>query len=94
MINRTMDKRGLPEFSKVPLDKQHRAKFAGEWRGMVFKRGPLGMGYYRDVVKHTIKLAEHISVAADAIPIELQLCELIPDSASKRRVRNTAIPSG
>ena len=31
-----VDKRGWPEFSKA-------ASFAGAWRGMVFKRGPLGM---------------------------------------------------
>ena len=78
VINGIMDKRGLPEFSKVPLDKQHRAKFAGEWRGMVFKRGPLGVGYYRDVVKHSINLVEHITAVADAVPIRLKLCELVP----------------
>ena len=44
---------------------------------MVFKRGPLGLGYYRDIFKLDINLAALLPAAADATPIVLQLNEVI-----------------
>ena len=65
-----MDKRGWPGFSKA-------AKFIGTWKGMVFKRGPLGMGYYRDEFKLDLKLAKHLTAVADAAPVSIMLEDLI-----------------
>ena len=44
---------------------------------MVFKRGPLGMGYYRDIFKLNINLVSLLPAVADAAPIALQLNEVI-----------------
>ena len=47
--------------------------------GMVFKRGPLGMGYCRDVFKLEINLVEHMPAIADAAPVILQLSDVIAE---------------
>ena len=70
LVTGMVDRRGWSEFSKAK-------KFAGAWLGMVFKRGPLGLGYYRDVFKLDINLATLLPAAADATPIVLQLNEVI-----------------
>ena len=44
LVTGLVDKRGWPEFAKA-------TKFDGAWMGMVFRRGPRGLGYYRDVPK-------------------------------------------
>ena len=51
---------------------------------MVFKRGPLGMGYYRDVFKLEINLVEHLPAAADAAPVTLQLNEIMVEGPSAK----------
>ena len=51
---------------------------------MVFKRGPLGMGYYRDVPKLEIKFVQHLPAAADAAPAIIQLDEVIAKGAPKK----------
>ena len=53
IVTGIVDRRGWPEFSKA-------AKFAGAWAGMVFKRGHLCMGYYRDGFKLEVSLALHL----------------------------------
>jgi len=65
-----VDKRGMPEFSKA-------AKFAGPWLGMVFKRGPCGMGYYRDGFKMNLCLTTLLPAVAEVNPVTLKLDELI-----------------
>ena len=50
LVTGMVARRGWPEFSKAK-------KFAGAWLGMVFKRGPLGLGYYRDIFKLDVNLA-------------------------------------
>ena len=95
LVTGIVDKRGWPEFSKAK-------KFAGAWLGMVFKRGPLGLGYYRDIFKLDINLATLLPAAADAAPIVLQLNEVIsrdshgttyqdeePDTCPRRKRTNT-----
>jgi hypothetical protein len=72
MLAGIADKRGMPEFSKAK-------KFSGAWLGMVFKRGHLGVGYYRDEFVLNLKLMDHVSAAADAIPITISLDKIIPN---------------
>ena len=79
LVTGVVDRRGWPEFSKA-------AKFAGAWRGMVFKRGHLGMGYYRDCFKVAVNLALHQHAASDAAPVRLRLDDLI----SKGRAKDVA----
>ena len=44
---------------------------------MAFKRGPLGMGYYRDEFKLDLNLAKQLPAVADAAPVVIQLEDLI-----------------
>ena len=84
LVTGLVDKRGCPDFSKAK-------KFDGAWLGMVFKRGTLGLGYYRDVFKLDIRLGTLLPAAADAAPIVLQLNEVISrDSSGKRQPRGGA----
>ena len=71
VITGIMDRRGLPDFAKA-------AKYTGTWLGMVFKRGSMGLGYYRDDKKFTLCLTEHINAEADAAPVVLKLDEVAP----------------
>ena len=61
-----------------------RSKFEGERKGWVFKRGELGLGYYRDyggmVVTVSLNLALHPTAALP--PNKLQLDALITSSPS------------
>lgn len=66
LIADMVDKRGWSEVSKA-------AKFIGAWKGMVFKRGSFGIGYYRDEFKLDLKLAMHLTAVADAAPVAIQL---------------------
>ena len=61
IVTGIVDRRGWPEFSKA-------AKFAGAWKGMVFKKGHLGMGYYRDGFTAEVSLALHLPAVADVAP--------------------------
>ena len=61
-------------------------KFAGAWLGMVFKLGPRGLGYYRDVPKIAIMRMQHLPAVADAPPVVLQLDQII----AERTPKNTA----
>lgn len=76
-----VDKWGWPEFSKA-------ANSTGAWRGMVFKRGPVGMGYYRDEFKLELNFARHIPAVADAAPFTLQLEDLIAEEPVMKACRD------
>ena len=75
-----VDRRGLPEFSKA-------AKYTGAWLGMVFKRGQMGLGYYRDEIKLNLKLMGHINAEADVAPVMVMLDEVIPDKTTAKTKR-------
>ena len=77
LIVELVDRRGWPEFSKA-------AKFVGAWKGMVFKRGPLGMGYYRDEFKLDLKLAKHPPAVADAAPVTIRLEDVIASKPTEK----------
>ena len=81
LVTGLVDRRGWPEFAKAK-------KFAGAWLGMVFKRGPQGMGYYRDVPKTAISLVQMLPAVADASPIVLQLDQVIPERKAKHPTRS------
>jgi len=81
LVTGMVDRRGWPEFSKS-------AKFAGEWKGMVFKRGHLGVGYYRDGFKLDISLALHLPAVSDVAPVTLELNDLISKGRSKANVQD------
>lgn len=72
-----VDKRGWSEFSKA-------AKLTGAWRGMVFKRGPLGLGYYRDEFKLDLSLAEDLTAKADAAPVTVKLEDLLASKPDEK----------
>ena len=70
-------RRGWPEFSNA-------TKLDGAWLGMFFKRGPLGMGYYRDIFKMEFNLAMHLPAAADATPVIIQMNEVVGSGPHKK----------
>ena len=51
---------------------------------MVFKRWPLGMGYYKDVFKLEIKLVKHLPAVADATPVIVQLDDVTANGPPKK----------
>ena len=50
---------------------------------MVVKRGPRGMGCYRDVFKVEVNLALHLPATADAAPVMVKLDELLAEGRTK-----------
>ena len=54
---------------------------------MVFKLGPRGLGYYRDVPKTAISLMQLLPAVADASPIVLQLDQVISEQMFDLKLR-------
>ena len=76
LVTGLVDRRGWPEFAKAK-------KFAGAWRGMVFKLGPRGLGYYRGMPKTTVSLMQLLPATADAAPVVLQFDRVVGEQMPK-----------
>ena len=50
---------------------------------MVFKLGPRGLGYYRDMPKTTVSLMQLLPAAADASPVVVQLDRVVGEQTPK-----------
>lgn len=67
-------------------------KCIGSRQGMVFKSGPQGLGYYRDVLKLQLRLANQLPAVADSVPVQIGLSGLIPLSSEKENNEKHSTP--
>ena len=59
---------------------------------MVFKSGPQGLGYYRDVWRLELRLANHYPVVVDCVPVQVELSGLLPRRFGKENNETHSIP--